>query len=314
MNSSNTWFAVCKSFNKLARAMVLALALGCALPAAAAEKAVFEPLTTVNDRELPELSGLAASRRWPGVYWGHNDSGDRPRIFAFNRRGEVLARIEVEGADASDWEDIALYERDGRSWLAIGDIGDNFAFRETATVYLLPEPPLDASSATVQRRIDYRYADGPRDAEGLAVDAAAGRILVVEKGAPTVGFYSLPLDAGPGLQTAERLATVELQPRQPEPPAAPLSAPRGRVSVTAMDLSRDGRWLAMMTYSRLYGFAREPGEDWARALSRAPRSWPLPKGSRGLEAMAIEADGHSVVTAPEGVPTPVWRAKGILKQ
>ena len=299
MNSSNRWFAVCKSFDRFAHALVLGLALACLPAMAAKEKSAFEPLTTVNERELPELSGLAASRRWPGVYWAHNDSGDGPRLFAFNRRGQVLARIELDGAVATDWEDIALFERDGRSWLAIGDIGDNFAFRETVSIYLLPEPELDVSRAMAQRRIEYRYPDGPRDAEGLAVDAEGGRILVAQKAASAPGFYSLPLDAGPGIQTATRLATYDALPGR-----------RARVLVTAMDLSRDGRWLAMMSYNRLFGFRREPGEDWAQALSRAPREWRLP--SKGLEAMAIEADGRSIVVAPEGVPTPVWRAKRIL--
>lgn len=313
MNSCNRWSAVCKSFDRFARIAVLFPLLACAGLALAAEPVhgTFEPLTTVNDRELPELSGLAASRRWPGVYWAHNDSGDGPRLFAFNRRGQVIARIEVEGAEAVDWEDIALYERDGRSWLAVGDIGDNFAFRDRVTIYLLPEPELDASRVKPLRRLDFRYPDGPRDAEGLAVDAEGGSILLVEKGAPRVGFYRLPLDAGPGVQTAERLATLELRVPGKLPPAAPLSAPRGRVSVTAMDLSRDGLRLAMISYSRLFCFDRAPGESWAAALARPPRVWPLPK-QRGLEAMAIGADGRSVVVAPEGIPTPVLRARQIL--
>ncbi|WP_114409737.1 hypothetical protein [Solimonas fluminis] len=313
MNSSNKWSGVCKSLDKFARIVLLSLllcAVGPSAGAGAAEPA-FEPLATVSDVELPELSGLAASRRWPGIYWGHNDSGDGPRLFAFNRRGEVIARVEVEGAEAIDWEDIALYERDGRSWLAIADTGDNFGFRDTATVYLLPEPALDASRVKPLRRLDFRYPDGPRDAEGLAVDAEGGSILVVEKGAPQVGFYRLPLDAGPGVQTAERLATLQLPVPAKQPLAAPLSAPRGRVSVTAMDLSRDGLRLAMISYSRLFCFDRRPGEGWAEALVRPPRSWPLPKLG-GLEAMAIEPDGRSVVVAPEGVPTPVLRARRIL--
>lgn len=313
MNSCNRWSAVCKSFDRFAQIAAFSLMLAIAVPAARAEPgpAAFEPLTTVNDRELPELSGLAASRRWPGIYWAHNDSGDGPRLFAFNRRGQVIARVEVEGAEAVDWEDIALYERDGRSWLAVGDIGDNLAFRDRVTIYLMPEPELDASRVKPLRRLDFRYPDGPRDAEGLAVDAEGGSILVVEKGAPRVGFYRLPLDAGPGVQTAERLATLELPAPGKPLPAVPMSAPRARVSVTAMDLSRDGLRLAMISYRQLFCFDRKPGESWAETLARAPRLWPLPRKS-GLEAMAIEADGRSVVVAPEGIPTPVLRARRIL--
>ena len=31
--------------------------------------------------ELRESSGLGISRTRPGVFWTHNDSGDRPRLY-----------------------------------------------------------------------------------------------------------------------------------------------------------------------------------------------------------------------------------------
>lgn len=313
MNSSKHRPGVSKSFDKLAHWLGLALAMMAAVGAAAPPPPdpAFVPVARIQDIELPEISGLAASRRWPGVYWTHNDSGGSATLYAFNRRGEVLARIPVEGADAVDWEDIALYERDGRSWLAIGDIGDNFAWRSTVTIYLLPEPELDASRAEVAARIDFRYPDGPRDAEALAVDAEAGQLLVLEKGAPTVGLYALPLQGGEGVVEAQRIADLSLPWPGAPVPAAPVSAASGRVTVTAMDLSRDGRRLAVMTYVNLYRFERAPGQDWAQVLAQPPRHWRLPR-RYGLEAMAIEPDGVSVVLVPEGSPAPLWRAKGIL--
>lgn len=311
MNSSKTWPAVCKSLDILSQFAAL-LSLGLLLSGAATTAGPgFEKFTEIKDVELPELSGLAASRRWPGVYWAHNDSGGTPTIYAFNRRGQVIARVQVDGADATDWEDIALYEQDGQSWLAIADIGDNLAWRSSVTVYLLPEPALDASRAAVQRRIDFRYPDGPRDAEGLAVDAAAGRLLIAEKGGAPVGFYSLPLQPPEGVATAERIADLVLAVPGPLPPASPLSSSRFRISVTAMDLSRDGRQLAMISYGRLFAFTRAEGEDWPTVLARPPRIWRLPKVG-GLEALAIEPDGLSVVVAPEGAPVPVFRARRIL--
>src|SRR4051794_35074519 len=39
--------------------------------------------------EATELSGLVASRRRAGVLWTHNDSGDRPRLFALASDGRV---------------------------------------------------------------------------------------------------------------------------------------------------------------------------------------------------------------------------------
>ncbi|HSW12448.1 MAG TPA: esterase-like activity of phytase family protein [Solimonas sp.] len=313
MNSCKQMGGVCKSAYKFAQLALVAgglLAAGLS-PAGAAVPAPFEPLTEIRDVDLPELSGLAASRRWPGIYWAHNDSGGTPTLYAFNRRGEVIARVAIDGAEAVDWEDLALYEHDGRSWLAIADTGDNLAWRSSVSIYLLPEPALDASRAAVSRHIEFRYPEGPRDAEGLAVDAEGGRLLVMEKAVPRAALYSLPLDAPPGVVLAERVAEVALRRPTPPRPAEPLSAPRGAGSVTAMDLSRDGRELVLMTYGFVFDFARAPGESWAQVLAQPPRVWRLPR-IKGLEAMAIEPDGRSLVVAPEGMPSAVWRAKGIL--
>jgi hypothetical protein len=303
----------CRCLGTVLAAALTTISMG----AAVAAEAPFVALTTLQEPDLPEISGLAASRRWPGLYWAHNDSGGRAELHAFDRRGRMRARIAVVGAQAVDWEDLALFERDGRSWLAIADIGDNLAWRSAVTVYLLPEPDPSDLQVRVERRIDFRYPQGPRDAEALAVDVASGQLLILEKGPAPAGFYALPLDPPPeptpGVPLlARRLADLRLPWPQALPAVTPLGAAQGRVAATAMDLSGDGRVLAVMTYTRLYRFSREPGEDWAQTLARAPASWKLPR-LRGFEAMAIEADSRSVVIAPEAFPTPVFRAAKLLQ-
>jgi len=47
--------------------------------------------------ELPEGSGVAASRRTPGRFWSHNDSGD-PVLFALDGDGRVIGRLRIAGA------------------------------------------------------------------------------------------------------------------------------------------------------------------------------------------------------------------------
>lgn len=266
----------------------------------------FLQLTVVQDASLVELSGVAASRRWPGVYWGHNDSGSSATLFAFNRRGQILARIPVTGAEAIDWEDLALFEHGGRSWLMIGDIGDNFAWRASFSLYLLPEPALDADSVAVVRRINVRYEDGPRDAESLAVDVQGQRILILEKAREQAGLYAVPLDSPvEEAVTARRLASLQL--------AAGWRAPGlpSRHVATAMDLSPDGRWLGVLSYRHFYAWHRKPAEPWSAVLERRPQRWALPRHG-GFEAVAIEADSRSVVIAPEGQPMPLFRARGLL--
>src|SRR5882757_9430722 len=44
-------------------------------------------LTDLEDRDIYESSGLVASRTSPGSYWTHNDAGNGPLIYAFDRQG-----------------------------------------------------------------------------------------------------------------------------------------------------------------------------------------------------------------------------------
>ena len=67
---------------------------------------VLEELAVLPDA-LRESSGLAVSRRQPGVLWSHNDSGDGPNLYAIDLSGRLLATIPVANAAARDWEDIA---------------------------------------------------------------------------------------------------------------------------------------------------------------------------------------------------------------
>jgi hypothetical protein len=57
--------------------------------------------------ELPEMSGLAASRVVRERLWAHNDSG-KPVLLALDARGTVTARVTVSGAKVEDWEAVAV--------------------------------------------------------------------------------------------------------------------------------------------------------------------------------------------------------------
>src|SRR5205085_3619918 len=67
----------------------------------------------VQNKRLTEISGVAASRRYPGVYWTHNDSGGKPEVFAFTLDGTDLGSYALTGASAVDWEDIAVGPKHG---------------------------------------------------------------------------------------------------------------------------------------------------------------------------------------------------------
>src|SRR5687767_2251902 len=73
---------------------------------------------------LPEASGVALSRRSPGLLWSHNDSGE-PMVFAVDTAGVAKGRVRVAGARVTDWEDISVGPCAQGSCLYIADIGDN---------------------------------------------------------------------------------------------------------------------------------------------------------------------------------------------
>ena len=151
----------------------------------------------VSVRELPEGSGLAASRRSPGRFWSHNDSGE-PMLVALDARGSVTGRVRVENAKVEDWEAVATGPCPAGTCVYIGDIGDNDAERDRISVYRIAEPSADGDSTVRAEVFHASYPDGAHDAETLLA-AGDGRLFVVTKGETgPVAMYAFPRDLRPG--------------------------------------------------------------------------------------------------------------------
>lgn len=257
----------------------------------------FEHTGYTHDARVQELSGLAASHRHEGIYWTHNDSGNAAELFAIRADGEVVARVRVKGASQFDWEDIASWVDDeGQRWLAIGDIGDNFAIRRHLTLYIVPEPMLEQTEVAVARTLRIHFSNGPRDAEALAVDWPNRQILILDKGVQPATLYAAPLMKDSA--RAEPVATMPLL--FPNAPALvqPLSKD-WRGAATAMDLTPDGRHLAVLTYRHVHFFERRDGESWQDAVQRRDDWRALPRLG-GFEALAWDAAGRDVLICNEG--------------
>lgn len=118
--------------------------------------------------EIPETSGLAVSRRNPGLLWSHNDSGNAAVLFALDGTGTVHGRVRVP-IRTRDWEDISSAQCGSDECLFLGDIGDNRATRRQIQIYRVPEPaPGDAETAP-PHVFNATYADGPHNAEAMFV-------------------------------------------------------------------------------------------------------------------------------------------------
>ncbi|MEM9334952.1 MAG: hypothetical protein AAGA33_08875, partial [Pseudomonadota bacterium] len=93
------------------------------MPAAA--QPTVEQIAIIEQDKLVEASGLARSQIHPGVLWAMNDSGGKPRLYAFDASGAHRGRLTVDPSKNRDWEDLASYTHDDIPYLLVADIGDN---------------------------------------------------------------------------------------------------------------------------------------------------------------------------------------------
>jgi hypothetical protein len=236
-------------------------------------------------RELPEGSGVAASRRTSGTFWAHNDSGD-PVLFALDDRGAVTRRLLVTGAAVDDWEDIAVAPCPQGSCVYIADIGDNNGNRERITVYRVPEPG-SADAATKPAEVfEGVYPNGAHDAEALFV-TSAGDAYIITKGDPgPVALYKFPLT--PGKKTPlQRIGAPMIDGKDIDAENRP----------TAADLSPDGNWVAVRTTHAIvfYRTADLIAGRWREAFRTDVTGLKEPRG----EGITFASDG-TVVLVGEG--------------
>lgn len=262
-------------------------------------------LADLEERGVDESSGVVASRRNPGLYWTHNDSGDGPLLYAFDRRGRRRGVWQVSGAKAYDWEDVAAGPgpKAGQSYLYVGDIGDNGKERKRIVVYRVSEPavtPEDAQTKWTEPQqtapaeaINLKYPDGRHDAEALAVSPLTGDLYVITKSrnpAAAAGVYKLaaPYSADV-VNTLEKVGEVRLPSLFPG-------------MVTGADISPDGRRVVVCDYFNAYEFAAAGALDEVWKQKAAVIN--LGKRPQG-EAVCYSLDGQSILATSEGSPAVV---------
>ncbi len=261
---------------------------------------------TLSIDGLTESSGLAWHPDRADIVWTHNDSGNRPRLFALGLDGEHRATVSLpDEVSNKDWEDISAGECPGEAsgaCVAVGDIGDNRAERDSVAIYWirLPEPEqLDGESTTdVETELEstwrVSYEDGARNAEALFIAPDGDAIWIVEKALDgRAGLYRVaPTEPERrDLETsAERMATIEID----------HFLPPGR-TVTAAALGPDRRSVMLRTYLSVRTFSLDgesPFEAWPEA-STTKTATPLMVQSEALTLV----DGKRIAMTSEGTPS-----------
>ena len=245
----------------------------------------------VENIELDELSGLAASTRHEDVLYGLNDSGDSSRIFALTSTGTHLATFDLENARNEDWEDIAHAPCASGDCLWVADIGDNDFIRTEYQIYLMEEPTsIEPGDHVVSsERLDFTYPDGPHDAEVLLVHPRTGAVTIVTKvedGPASV--YELPSLLPGSMLQATKVGEVD--------------PPDGRAKFTGGAVHPDATGVLLRTNSRSFYWVMDPEQTVAEALRGDACQLPLAVEVQG-EAIAWLAGGEGIMTIGEG-PNP----------
>ena len=237
-----------------------------------------DSVMVIDDPRIDESSGLAASAVHPGVLYTHNDKGAGPEVFAVGEDGSVRATIQLEGAPAADWEDIAVTP-DGQVWVA--DIGGVSEGRSTVSVIRFEEPTTLADGPAPWTSFRLVYPDGAHDAEALLVDPRDQRLYVVTKDSPEGGIYAAPTTLRDGgTHALERIGSA--------PP-----------NITGGSFAPSGEQLALRDSNRAFLLDGIDDTD--------PLLVNLPQSRRG-ESIVLLEDGE-ILVGSEGASSEVVRVR-----
>lgn len=248
----------------------------------------------IEDDKLDESSGVVASRRNPGVWWSHNDSGGKPRIYAMDEKGKDLGHFDLPNATNIDWEDIAAGPcPDGSPCLFIGDVGDNARARSNIVIYRVPEPQVDPNNPrngdTAKADVFIlNYPDGPHNCETLLVHPTTREVILVTKETNNTGVvYRIAGDATPGRLNLAKVTTIKVQ-----------------GTLTGGDISPLGDQVVLRTYAAAFlykaGKYGIPQDDQLIGMVTTPL---VTQG----EAIAYSLDGRHLFMTTENKPMPLYK-------
>ncbi len=322
------------------RVVVALLAASAAVPASAAHGqaggqdcptvGAYTVTGEVTNPALTETSGIAASRRQPGIFWIHNDSGNSNDLYAINEDGDVLMQVGLADVDNFDFEDIAVGPGPDADadYIYIADVGNNLLVREVVYIYRIKEPTVTSGTLELPlsaiERFDFSHENPSggiwnRNGEALAVDPVLGDLVLIEKQLETVNGI-------PNSSWVYRIRQQDLVEGQVIL-AEPIVAIRGRynsgtIPPTAAEFSADGKVLVAKNHNEMFTWSRDADESIFDAMAEHRETDCLYQGSGG-EAITVATDGSAFYSIPEGsnpeitrietsLPNPGATCKGVM--
>jgi hypothetical protein len=257
----------------------------------------------IHDAALDEISGVAASRRNPGVLWVMEDHAGPNEVTAIDDAGNELGRLVLLGVENHDWEDVAVGTCGATTCLFVGDIGDNDHDRTWHGVLRVEEPEVSLtggfSAELTPEVFPYVFPDGGHwDSEALAVQPDGLPVLFTkEYDTEHATAYAFPV--------LDSTQTVTLTERSRFETGAPGEG--GVAATTAADLWPDGSRLIVRTYGHIWEFTlTELGLD---ELEEAARAELYTGSERQGEAIGYDPFIRGYYTLSEDVNPPIFRTE-----
>lgn len=245
-----------------------------------------EKLKRLKHKQIKEASGIAASIRNPGMIWTHNDSGNDAEIFLLDTTLNVKLNVKFPGLTNRDWEDIAVGPgpEQGKSYVYIGEIGDNFAQYQEKKIYRIEEPLTGSDSVIVMDSVEVIKVQLPharKDTEALMIDSNTRDLYIVSKRENPVVVYRIkypyPMDS---TVTADSITTIPY------------------AQICGGDISGDGKEILLKNYQNVFYWKVGADEKIEDTFRRKPIILPYEEEPQG-EAITFARDGSGYYTLSE---------------
>ena len=249
----------------------------------------FGKLKVITDlpSDLKEVSGLEiveSSKR----FWMLNDSGNKPRVFAVSKKGNIKKEISVKSKN-HDWEDLASDEKGN---LYIGDFGNNYNTRDDLRILKLDKKYLKKDKKGKVKKIHFTYEDQTEfppkkkdrhfDAEAFIYFKDHFYIFTKSRVPGNHGLTNLyRISASEGRHVAKKIGQYHNGTDNPS-------------WITSADISEDGKKLVLLSQKNVIVFTDFTGDEFFKGKKKI-----IPFSHRSQKESIAFKDSNTVVIADE---------------
>jgi hypothetical protein len=243
-------------------------------------------LAELTSKKLDEISGIAASISNPGMMWAHNDSQNGTEVYLIDDKLNIIMTCKLMGIDNRDWEDITVGPGPvaGKSYVYVGEIGDNNAKYQFKRIYRFEEPEVQHAGEKVELKafdtITFRLPS-KKDTETLLIDPLTRNLYVISKREEPVFVYEIAYP----YSTSDTLLAREVA-------SLPLT------QIVGGDISPDGRKVLLKNYEYVYYWNNPSGKSFPDVLKEKPLDVPYEEEPQG-ESITWARDGSGFYTLSE---------------